>query len=77
VPAWYELGVVMAGLGEHDKAVASFLEGLRLQPDDAVAWYALGRSQAALGNRGKLVESIRRLRSLDPSLADRLERETG
>jgi tetratricopeptide (TPR) repeat protein len=61
--AWYNRGVVLARLGHHIKALASYDSALVHQPDDASAWY----------NRGVLLITMVRyeaaVASLDSALA--------
>lgn len=59
------------GSGEHAKAIESYQEALRIDPEDAYAWRGLGIVYANLGQRNKVLEIYQHLKKLDPTMADK------
>ena len=52
------------------KAIEAFQRALRIDPEFAAAWYNLGNAYAMLGQRAKVLEVYKRLKTLDPVLAE-------
>jgi tetratricopeptide (TPR) repeat protein len=75
--AWCDLGLLHARRGQHAKARTAFRRAVQAKPEYAEAWLGLGRSCLALGHADGFAEVLERLRTLNPSLAERLKQEPG
>jgi tetratricopeptide (TPR) repeat protein len=73
--SWNNLGWTYNLLREYGQARGALQEAIRLKPDYASAWYNLGMVHSAEGNRSSVLEVYKKLRSLDPELANRFFRE--
>lgn len=72
LPAWSNLGAMYNHLEQPAEALAAFRQVLRLQPGNADAHYQAALSLLALGRRDEACTEYEALRSLDPSLAEKL-----
>ena len=70
----YRLGLSLAALGEHERALASFEHAARENPQDPQVWISRASSLLALGRAEPALESAARAVMLDPSLAEGFER---
>lgn len=68
--AWVNLGGAYNLLGQYGKAVNAAQEAIRLKPDSVAAWYNLGGVFKAKRQQSEVIEVYKKLKSLDPKLAD-------
>lgn len=68
--AWYNLGKAYYETGQPAKVIEALQQDLRINPEHAAAWYNLGNAYAMSGQRGKVLEVYKRLKTLDPALAE-------
>lgn len=73
--AWRGLGLAYGNAGQSLKAIESFQQALRINADYPEAWHGLGITYALSGQRGKVTEVYKRLKTLDPALAERFFKE--
>lgn len=69
------LGYAYLKMGRYAEAIASLKEAIRLDPAYAEAHHNLGLAYLASHNRSAALKHYRILRSLNPDLANQLERE--
>ena len=74
---YYKLGILCQRLNEHPSAIAYFQKVVRLNPDFAQAYYGLTQSYLINGDREIAIKQYKKLRKIDSSLADRLNKELG
>jgi len=72
VSAWYLLGYAYGRTGQTSRAIKTLQQALRLEPEHAQAWYYLGMAYRQSGQTDKVTEIYKRLRNIDPALADEL-----
>ena len=53
------------------KAIESYQQALRIDPENSAAWYNLGAAYTYLGQRSKVIEIYQRLKGLDANWADK------
>jgi tetratricopeptide (TPR) repeat protein len=73
--AFYEIGYAYLRGEDFNKSMGFFRSAIRLKPDYAEAFYGLGQVYAKQGKTELANEQLRKLNSLDPKLARRLEKE--
>ena len=56
----YELGLLLAELGDRDAAVSALSRVVKLEPNHPYAWRALGDAQAEVGNRDEAANAYAR-----------------
>jgi len=70
--AWFGLGDNYGQINRDKDAIDAYRQGLSIDPENASAWYMLGLTYAISGNRTAALNTVRELRRLDPTLADKL-----
>jgi tetratricopeptide (TPR) repeat protein len=75
--AWYGLGLTLIHLGRHEEAVSALQRNTELQPMNPYGWYQLARLHHERRRSDEALRIIRHLAGFEPSVAARLERETG
>ena len=73
--AFYEIGFAYLRGEDFNKSIGFFRSAIRLKPDYAEAHLGLGQVYAKQGKTELANEQLRKLNSLDPKLARRLEKE--
>lgn len=73
--AFYEIGYAYLRGEDFNKSIGFFRSAIRLKPDYAEAHLGLGQVYAKQGKAELANEQLRKLNSLDPKLARRLEKE--
>jgi predicted O-linked N-acetylglucosamine transferase (SPINDLY family) len=68
--AHFNLGVILKGMGQHEKAVASYRKAIQLKPAYAEAHTNLGNTLKDLGQLDAALDSYRRALKIDPDSAD-------
>ena len=66
----FNLGNVLAALGEQEPAATSFAEAVRLNPEHAAAWFNLGKARVQMKRPDLAVPALRRAFELDPAQPD-------
>jgi hypothetical protein len=72
--AWLFLGIGHGAAGGRDESAAAFDRALEMRPEDPGYWHAAGVAAARLGQAERLRAAERRLRTLNPALANDLLR---
>ena len=67
--AWFNLGRAYFGLEQHDQAVQSYREVLRIQPEFASAWFFLGATYGNLKQYDQAIQAYREGLRIDPENA--------
>src|ERR1700752_3350115 len=75
--AFYEIGYAYLRGDQFEKSIPFFKSAIRLIPDYSEAYYGLGLVYARLGKREIADEQLKKLNSLDPKLARKLEKDLG
>jgi len=75
--AWFGLGMLLVREERLNEAVKALEHTTRLQPLSPHGWFQLGKTHAKLAQPEKALEVIRRLRSFEPQVANRLASEIG
>ena len=70
VPAYNNMGVILARSGRLNEATAAFREALRIKPEYAEGHYHLGLVLSMLGKSDEAIEHYRRALSLRPGYAE-------
>jgi tetratricopeptide (TPR) repeat protein len=73
--AFYEIGYAYLRGEDYEKSTGFFRSAIRLKADYAEAYLGLGQVYAKQGKTELASEQLRKLNSLDPKLARRLEKE--
>ena len=73
--AFYEIGFAYLRGEDYNKSIGFFRSAIRLKPEYAEAYLGLGQVYAKQGKTELANEQLRKLNSLDPKLARRLEKE--
>ncbi len=73
--AHYGIGYAYLRGDDFEKSVAYFKNAIRLQADYADAYFGLGQAYALLGKADAANEQLKKLSTIDPKLARRLEKE--
>ena len=65
--AWFTRGIVLAELGEHERAVVSYVEAAKLEPHKAsLAFFNAGKSLVAMGELVRALECFADAAELEP-----------
>lgn len=67
-----DLGVIYAGMGNPAEALAEFERALKIRPNFPLALLNMGIVYARVGDRAKAEEQYRKLKLIDPAMADKL-----
>jgi tetratricopeptide (TPR) repeat protein len=73
--AFYEIGYAYSRGDDYSKSIGFFRSAIRLKPDYAEALLGLGQVYAKQGKADLANEQLRKLNTLDPKLARKLEQE--
>lgn len=73
--AYYGIGYAYLRGSDFEKSISYFKSATRIKPDYGEAYYALGQAYAKLGKTDLANEQLKKLNTLDPRLARKLERE--
>jgi tetratricopeptide (TPR) repeat protein len=73
--AYYGIGYAYLRGEEFEKSVSFLKSAIRLKPDYAEAYYGLGQVYAKQGKTDLANEQLKKLNTLDPKLARKLEKE--
>lgn len=73
--AFYGIGYAYLRGADFEKSISYFKSATRIKPDYGEAFYALGQAYAKLGKADLANEQLRKLNTLDPKLARKLEKE--
>lgn len=68
--AWLLLGVTSVVTKNYIQAISALQRSVDIKPDDASKWHALGLAYSLAGNRVKMMEVYKKMKLLDPALAD-------
>lgn len=71
----YGIGYAYLRGADFEKSIGFFRSAIRLKPDYAEAYYGLASAYARLGKADLAQEQLKKLATLDPKLARRLEKE--
>ena len=66
------MGVVYVNLGENHKAIESYKQAIKINPDYALAHHNLGLTYNIIGDRGNALEEYKILMKLDKEMANKL-----
>ena len=70
--AWVNLGISHCRLKEYHRAVDAFTQALKLDARNPDALYGLGLCYHHMGKYDRAIQQYRKLRLIDPDLADKL-----
>ena len=73
--AYYGIGYAYLRGAEFEKSISSLKSAARIKPDYGEAYYGLGQAYARLGKPDLANEQLKKLNTIDPKLARKLERE--
>jgi tetratricopeptide (TPR) repeat protein len=73
--AYYGIGYAYLRGADFEKSLSYFKSATRIKPDYGEAFYALGQAYAKLGKTDLVNEQLKKLNTLDPKLAHKLEKE--
>src|SRR5213075_2982598 len=73
--AYYGLGYASLCGADFETSVSFLKSAIRIQPDYADAYYGLGQAYARLGKSDLANEQLKKLNTVDPKLARKLEKE--
>src|SRR5258707_9229033 len=73
--AYYGIGYAYLRGADFEKSISYFKSATRIKPDYGEAYYALGQAYAKLGKSDLANEQLKKLNTLDPRLARKLEKE--
>jgi len=73
--AYYGIGYAYLRGADFEKSISYFKSATRIKPDYGEAFYALGQAYAKLGKTDLVNEQLKKLNTLDPKLARKLEKE--
>ena len=72
--AWISLAYAYGATHQDEKATAAAQQAVQVAPRNGEAWYTLGGIFAATGQREKVIDIYKRLKSVDPSWAEKFFR---
>jgi tetratricopeptide (TPR) repeat protein len=75
--AFYGIGYAYSRGSEFEKSIGFYRNAIKTKPDYADAYYGLGEAYAHLGKSDLANEQLKKLNTLDPKLARKLEKEIG
>ncbi len=73
--AYYGIGYAYLRGADFEKSISFLKSATRIKPDFGEAYYALGQAYARLGKADLANEQLKKLYSIDPKLAHKLEKE--
>ena len=73
--AFYGIGYAYSRGTEFEKSVGFYRSAIKNKPDYADAYYGMGEAYARLGKADLATEQVKKLNTLDPKLARKLEKE--
>src|SRR5438552_5287709 len=73
--AFYGIGYAYLRGADFEKSISFLKSAIRLKPDYAEAYYGLGQAYARMGKPDLANEQLKRLNTVDPKLARKLEKE--
>src|SRR5256714_7748003 len=73
--AYYGIGYAYLRGADFEKSLSFLKSAIRLKPDYAEAYYGLGQAYARLGKPDLANEQLKKLNTVDPKLARKLEKE--
>jgi Flp pilus assembly protein TadD len=73
--AYYGIGYAYLRGADFEKSLTYFKSATRIKPDYGDAYYALGQAYAKLGKADLANEQLKKLYTIDPKLAHKLEKE--
>src|SRR5882762_10648466 len=73
--AFYGIGYAYLRGADFEKSISFFKSATRIKPDYGEAYYALGQAYAKLGKADLANEQLKKLNTIDPKLARKLEKE--
>jgi len=73
--AYYGIGYAYLRGAEFEKSISFLKSAARIKPDYGEAYYGLGQAYARLGKPDLANEQLKKLNTIDPKLARKLERE--
>jgi tetratricopeptide (TPR) repeat protein len=73
--AFYGLGYAYSRGTEFEKSIGFYRSAIRTKPDYGDAYYGLGEAYAKMGKADLANEQLKKLNTLDPKLARKLEKE--
>lgn len=73
--AFYGIGYAYSRGTEFDKSIGFYRSAIKNKPDYADAYYGMGEAYARLGKADLANEQVKKLNTLDPKLARKLEKE--
>ena len=73
--AFYGLGYAYLRGAEFEKSVGFLKSAIRIKPDYGDAYYGLGQAYAKMGKADLANEQVKKLNTVDPKLARKLEKE--
>jgi Flp pilus assembly protein TadD len=73
--AFYGIGYAYLRGADFEKSIPFFRSAVRIKPDYAEAYYGLGSALARLGKADLANEQLKKLNTVDPKLARKLEKE--
>jgi len=66
--AWFTRGIILAAMGDHADAVASYVEAARREPEKApLAFFNAGKSLVEIGDLDRALECFGNAHELDPT----------
>jgi tetratricopeptide (TPR) repeat protein len=68
--AWFNLGNAYRGTAQYAKAIEADQQAVHIKADYAKAWFNLGVDYKMSGQADKVMEVHKRLKALDPGIAD-------
>jgi len=73
--AFYGIGYAYLRGADFEKSISFLKSAIRLKPDYAEAYYGLGQAYAKMGKTELANEQLKKLNTVDPKLARKLEKE--
>ncbi len=73
--AFYGIGYAYSRGTEFEKSIGFYRSAIKNKPDYAEAFYGMGEAYARLGKADLATEQVKKLNTLDPKLARKLEKE--
>jgi tetratricopeptide (TPR) repeat protein len=73
--AYYGIGYAYLRGADFEKSISFLRSAIRLKPDYGEAYYGLGQAYARLGKSDLANEQLKKLNTIDPKLARKLEKE--
>src|SRR5260370_4896366 len=73
--AFYGIGYAYLRGADFEKSISFLKSAIRLKPDYGDAYYGLGQAYARLGKADLANEQLKKLNTIDPKLARKLEKE--